>query len=70
VFVALRGRARISIDGGQVELAAGDAFVVPAGTTFTLANPHPEAFEAVAALPVGGRARMPGGEPFTPPWAE
>ena len=43
---------------------------MPAGIDFSLANPHDVPFEAVVALPVGGRATMPGGEPFTPPWAE
>lgn len=70
VFVALRGRARLTLGSEVVDLEAGGAFVVPAGTTFSLANPHDEAFEAVAAMPVGARACLPGGAPFTPPWAE
>jgi len=41
---------------------------VPAGVTFTLANPGDQPFEAVAMLPVGGRATI-GGEEMTPPWA-
>jgi hypothetical protein len=43
---------------------------VPAGQTFDLANPYDEPFEAVAVMPVGGRATIPGDEPFVPPWAE
>lgn len=60
VFVAVAGRA----------LAAGDALVVPAGRRFSLAHPSAEPFRAVVALPVGGRASMPGQAPFVPPWAE
>jgi mannose-6-phosphate isomerase-like protein (cupin superfamily) len=68
VFVALAGRAIASVGDEQYVLAAGDALVVPAGVPFSLANPHPEPFEAIAALPVGGRVVMAGGEPFAPPW--
>jgi quercetin dioxygenase-like cupin family protein len=70
VFVALAGAARATVGGDEHELAAGEALVVPAGVEFALANPHDEPFEAVVAFPVGGRATLPGGEPFTPPWAE
>lgn len=70
VFVALAGEAELELDGERHALCAGEALVVPADTDFSLANPHDVPFVAVAALPVGGRATMPGGEPFTPPWAE
>lgn len=68
VFVALAGRAVATLGGAEHELTAGDALVVPAGAPFALANPGPEPFEAVAALPVGGRAALPAGAPFAPPW--
>lgn len=69
VFVVVAGHALATLGDERIELARGDALVVPPGTTFALSNPHPEPFEAIAALPVGGRASMPGGEPFIPPWA-
>ncbi len=75
VLVALSGRAVATLDGTEHVVAAGDAVVVPAGAVFALrcaegeGDDEPE-FEAVAVLPVGGRARMLGGESFTPPWAE
>ncbi|HUQ05690.1 MAG TPA: cupin domain-containing protein [Kofleriaceae bacterium] len=69
VFVATAGRATVSLGGVEHELSAGDALVVPAGEPFALANPGTEAFEAVVALPVGGRAAMPQGDAFIPPWA-
>ncbi|HZG96389.1 MAG TPA: hypothetical protein VEZ46_16960 [Mycobacteriales bacterium] len=46
-----------------------DALVVPAGTELCLSTGEQE-FEAVAVLPVGARARIGDGEPFTPRWAE
>ena len=52
-----------------LELATGDALVVPAGVSFALASPHDDVFRAVVALPIGGKAAMPDGEPFVPPWA-
>ena len=59
-----------TIDVDEHLLRAGDARVVPPDRRFSLANPHGETFEAVAALPVGGRVHVPGGDPFVPPWAE
>jgi quercetin dioxygenase-like cupin family protein len=70
VLVAVAGRARATLDGVTHELGAGDAIIVPAQRRFSLANPYDTPFIAVAVLPVGGRARFPGGEPFTPPWTE
>jgi mannose-6-phosphate isomerase-like protein (cupin superfamily) len=68
IFVALAGRALVVLGGERVELRAGDALVVPAGHTFSLAGLGSEAFEAVALVPVGACARMAEGEPFAPPW--
>jgi hypothetical protein len=41
---------------------------VPQGLPFSLENTGTEPFDAVAVAPVGLKARMPGGEPFAPPW--
>jgi hypothetical protein len=41
---------------------------VPAGEPFSLANPHADAFEAIAILPVGAQATFEGAQPFVPPW--
>lgn len=70
VFVALAGRAAVELSGGELELAAGEALIVPAGETFAIGNPHAEPFRAVAAAPVGCHAILPGGERFVPPWAQ
>ncbi|MBX3625923.1 MAG: cupin domain-containing protein [Rhizobacter sp.] len=69
IFVALSGRAEVTLAGQQHTLAAGSALVVPADADFALSNPHDEPFEAVAVLPVGGQAVVPGEAPFVPPWA-
>jgi mannose-6-phosphate isomerase-like protein (cupin superfamily) len=68
IFVVLAGRASATVGGETTELAPGDALIVPAHTAFALANPHSEAFEAIAVLPVGGLAAMPNGPAFAPPW--
>ncbi|HSR99162.1 MAG TPA: cupin domain-containing protein [Kofleriaceae bacterium] len=68
IFVVLTGRAVATLAGDTIELAPGDALIVPAQQPFSLANPHPEPFEAIAVLPVGGLAAMPAGDPFAPPW--
>lgn len=69
VFVALAGRAYVNVGVDRNELRAGDALIVPAGEFFSLSVLGDEPFEAVAILPCGARASLPGGEPFTPPWA-
>jgi quercetin dioxygenase-like cupin family protein len=68
IFVALEGRATIAIDGQEIDLRTGDAFIVPAGELFSLANTGSEPFSGVALVPIGGQATLPGGEPFSPPW--
>ena len=82
VLVAVSGRAIATLAGEEHVVAEGDAIVVPAGVPFALRcasrdDDEPEgtdtglpAFEAVAVLPVGGRACLIGQEPFTPPWAQ
>lgn len=70
IFVALAGNAVATVAGQALQVAAGEALIVPAGETFDLANPYDQPFEAVAVMPVGGRATMPDGELFVPPWAE
>ena len=70
IFVVLAGRAVATIDGDEQHLRPGDALVVPPHRPFSLANPHGEPFEAVAALPVGGRVHIPGSHPFVPPWVK
>jgi hypothetical protein len=37
---------------------------------FCIANPDGEPFEAVACMPVGGRATLDDGQTLVPPWAE
>jgi mannose-6-phosphate isomerase-like protein (cupin superfamily) len=70
VVVAVAGRAAVELSGTRLDLEAGEALVVPAGEPFAIANPHAEPFRAVAAMPVGARAVLPGAAPFAPPWTE
>ena len=70
IFLALAGHATVTIAGQPHTLSAGAAIIVPPHTDFSVANPGADPFEAVCVLPIGGRAAYPGGEPFTPPWAE
>lgn len=69
VLVALTGNAVATIGETLHAFSAGDTIVVPAFVDFKLDNPGDAPFEAIAVLPVGGRAIMPGVAPFTPPWA-
>jgi mannose-6-phosphate isomerase-like protein (cupin superfamily) len=70
IFVALSGRANVTLGGEFLEFGPGDVLVVPAGVSFSLAGAGGDGFEAVAVAPVGVRARFPGGEAFAPPWTE
>ena len=68
IFIALAGRARATVGAEAHTLEPGDTLIVPAGETFALANPGSAPFEALAVLPVGGKAELPGMAPFSPPW--
>jgi quercetin dioxygenase-like cupin family protein len=68
IFVVLAGRGLATLGGETIELAPGDALIVPREQSFSLANPGNERFDAIAVLPVGGLAAMPAGAPFAPPW--
>lgn len=70
VFVILAGRARVTLAGVESEASAGDAVLVPAATPFAIACAGDTPLSALCCLPIGGQARLPGGEPFTPPWAQ
>ncbi len=70
VFVVLSGVATAVVDGEGGDVQAGDALLVPAGAQLELSNPGAEPVRLLCALPVGGRAQVPGGEPFVPPWAQ
>jgi mannose-6-phosphate isomerase-like protein (cupin superfamily) len=69
IFVVLDGVVRVELDGVESDAGRGDAIVVPAGVPFALANAGSVAARLLCCLPVGGQAQLPGGEPFTPPWA-
>jgi quercetin dioxygenase-like cupin family protein len=68
IFIGLSGDARVELEGEDARLAPGDTLVVPAGRSFSLSNPGAEPFVALVVLPVGGRAVMPDGACFSPPW--
>jgi mannose-6-phosphate isomerase-like protein (cupin superfamily) len=70
IFVVLDGRASVEVDGVRTAARAGDAVVIPPDTEFTLANDADGPLRLLCCQAVGGQARMPGGTPFTPPWAE
>jgi quercetin dioxygenase-like cupin family protein len=69
IFVVLEGAAAVTIDGLASAAGVGDTIVVPAGVPFVLANAGAQPLRLLCCLPVGGQAVLPGGEPFTPPWA-
>jgi quercetin dioxygenase-like cupin family protein len=69
IFVVLEGVARVELDRVGSDAGPGDAVVVPAGVTFGLGNDGDVPARLLCCFPVGGQALLPGGEPFTPPWA-
>jgi len=70
VFVVLEGTASVTLDGTEERASTGDAIVVPPHVDFALANPGPQPLRLLCCMPVGGQAKLPEGEPFTPPWAQ
>ena len=68
-FVVVAGRAVATVADETYDLTIGDVLVVPAHTPFALANPFEERFETIVVFPVGGKAKLPSGDAFVPPWA-
>ena len=68
-FVALRGSARVELDGEAEQLRAGDCLVVAPERRFTIRNDGAEPFEAVCCMAAGGRAAVEGEGSFVRPWA-
>jgi mannose-6-phosphate isomerase-like protein (cupin superfamily) len=69
ILIVLSGRARVRIGAVESEAGAGDTIVVPPATPFQLST-GAEPLCALVCLPVGGQGQLPGGAPFTPPWAQ
>jgi quercetin dioxygenase-like cupin family protein len=70
VFVVLDGTAFVRLGGAEHLAGPGAAIVVPSGVPFALAAAGDAPLRALCVLPVGGQAQLPGGDPFTPPWAQ
>jgi mannose-6-phosphate isomerase-like protein (cupin superfamily) len=68
-FVALRGSARVELDGESEKLTAGDCLIVAPERRFTIRNDGVEPFEAVCCMAAGGQAVVEGEGSFVPPWA-
>ena len=68
-FVALRGSARVQLDGEAHELAPGDCLVMAPSRRFSIHNDAAEPFEAVCCMAAGGQAVVDGEGTFVPPWA-
>jgi mannose-6-phosphate isomerase-like protein (cupin superfamily) len=68
-FVALRGIARVELEGESHEVLAGDCLVVAPGRRFAIRNVGSEPFEAVCCMARGGEAVVEGEGSFVPPWA-
>lgn len=68
IFVVLEGSASVTLDGQERSAAPGDAIVVPAEVSLSLANRGDSVLRLLCCLPVGGQARTADGT-FTPPWA-
>lgn len=70
IFVILSGAARVTLNDTPAEVSPGGAIVVPADTAFSLTAAGSDPLVALCYFPVGGQARIPEGETFTPPWAQ
>ena len=68
-FVALRGSARVELEGSSEELTAGDCLVVAPHRRFSIRNDGSEPFEAVCCMAAGGQAVIDGEGSFVPPGA-
>lgn len=70
VFVVLAGSASVRIGGESADVASGNAFVVPVGSTFELTNSGSNPLRLLCCMPVGGQAQLADGTMITPPWSQ
>lgn len=68
-FVIIAGAVTLTIDGQPEELCAGDAALVPAGSTINLDNNGTETATLVVTVPVGFHGELLDGTVINPPWA-
>jgi quercetin dioxygenase-like cupin family protein len=69
VFVVLAGAAAITVDGETLDVPAGDAFVIPAGSDRKVGNRQPDPCELVNAMPAGAKSERTDGSKSSIPWA-
>ena len=70
LFIVTAGVARVRLGAELSQARMGDVVVVPRGVEFELSAEGTAPLEALCCFPVGGQARLPNGQAFTPPWAE
>jgi len=68
VLYVLSGTLRATVDGQPSEAAAGDVILVPAGSSFCIANSAGEPATAWVTTSVGFAGVLPDGSWLTPPW--
>lgn len=66
VWTVVTGAARVTVDGAEAALVAGDTIVLPAGATRRIAADGP--FEALVTGRAGARVTAAGHDAVTPPW--
>jgi len=69
IILAVAGEGVVRIGGETHPLRPGDAFATPAFADFQLECAGDVPFEAIVALPAGGRAVIGAGPSFAPPWS-
>jgi quercetin dioxygenase-like cupin family protein len=69
VFVVIDGAAMITVDGETVDVAAGDAFVIPAGSERKLGNRQSIPCDLINAMPAGAKSERTDGSKSSIPWA-
>lgn len=69
LILATGGEGVVQIGADRYMLSPGDVFAVPAFTNFRLESRSDAPFEAIAVLPAGGHAVIPGQPSFQPPWS-
>jgi quercetin dioxygenase-like cupin family protein len=68
-FVVLNGAAAITVDGETLDVAAGDAFVIPAGSERKLGNRQSIPCDLINAMPAGAKSERTDGSKSSISWA-
>jgi quercetin dioxygenase-like cupin family protein len=68
VINVIEGTIRVTVEGVETDVHAGDAFIIPANAKRSVSNPHSKAAKTINAVPAGVKTERLDDIPSNTPW--